>query len=1429
MLTKNEVNSIQLSATKKDFYQIWGELTEIADKLSERWDVSSTNESDPGIVLLKVLTAVADKLNYAIDKNTLEAFMPSAAQEESMRKLCAMLGYSMKYYRSAETTVTAKWIGKKDKETKSLVLDDGTPIAQLTLPQFTVFKNADENITYVTKKEALFSYANLSNEIDVIEGEVVQCESENDNIISIDRIDDSHRFYLPETQIAENGIFIYSVNDGTVSKSAWEKVDNLNASALGTKCYKFGFDSQEGLPYIQFPEDISTIIEDGLEIYFIRTTGVNGNVSAGTLSTMNGFEIGSADSKETISPDYFGIANKNASFNGANAETISGAYESYKKTIGTFDTLVTCRDYMNKICTLLDDHNLPLVSNAIVSDIRDDINRSITLCSFDEYGISYETKPIQENEKDLIDHFTLIVYPFKTAHDSGTKSDFRDSFTFSDANFNEIEVALDKYKTISHKLTLPESNDICCVKNYLKVKAIITTTTKVNALAQKSILENIYSALYKEFNLRHLNFGDELLSDAIYETIQNADNRIKFVSLDDPQTETRIYTRNGEYSVGDETYKKLMNKLIVRNVLAGKMPLFNYYEDFKPELSEKLPAGGIPSVIDDVAKLTAKASIQVPTDESHPVVLLDNEVIQFMAPNFKTDKTISAYVNYYFIRNSATADSPYIAARMKALSSWLSNNWTFIYQSIQEESMTKIASAEAFAKATEYGYVIVEPSTVGLPWIKTADRAYNASKTYYFYPMNSSTFANWVKSVKSAGFSFNDKTYNYAGVFEQKGSDANRLPGYLVDVSCVKYVEKTTLSTIVSPAYCDLRKLYVQDINTSDSTKSLDYASGLGKDGVAASIPANSDYQLKDGEYLYINYTQSSTSGNSDGTNADKEIEVSTFFGPGAIIRPNFALPDSEKYKTTSGKSWPKSISTSKIFKNDDEESTTATKTLSAGHMWTLGSDEQIEIRKLDETVLRPDDENDSENVYVFWETNDGRNDFFGEKPEVILGENEYFFLTDADRSGLVYYGSGTVITKTGNVNLEKSEKSTVAIADVLEYGIDALESVWVKATVSAKNNIAIKSCQFINLTGGDSLARVDCSVSTLTNEFKKCTGAKYTLSGTESELPTIDVDGCYWQVRSKLEFNMGPSLTQTLSNERDTITYATKDGTSKELTGNASAPLSIKSNYLCQTSADEIDAESILAKYREDSAIDVEPLRLSCASVNEVKCSFGDKSASLTLGNFGDKWTKFSFSEESAGGIGEVNLNVKLPFMTGYYALLMVYYMQAADKQAYLTTDDSSNGISIFNNDGKWWDGDTSSGYKLRNGLNIVKIVSSSTIKICNVNDDDSFIFGQLDIVKEDINANDQGLNVKLLGYDGSGTALLSDISALDPDHSFYYNNAVASSEMININADLGESLLSPSCWYDPNNVNNKFVVCEIDPDYIKTGITIANSSKLK
>lgn len=140
---------------------------------------------------------------------------------------------------------------------------------------------------------------------------------------------------------------------------------------------------------------------------------------------------------------------------------------------------------------------------------------------------------------------------------------------------------------------------------------------------------------------------------------------------------------------------------------------------------------------------------------------------------------------------------------------------------------------------------------------------------------------------------------------------------------------------------------------------------------------------------------------------------------------------------------------------------------------------------------------------------------------------------------------------------------------------------------------------------------------------------------------------------------------------------------------------------------------------------------------------------------------------------------------------------------------------------------------YYLRDGINVIDIRQNQSITLENANSEDTFIIGRPDIIK--VTGEDEGLNLSLLQYkstDSSKTdaeALLAAINAYDPDHEFYYNNVIENSKLININSDLDENLLSPSCWYDSNNVNNKFVVCEIDPDYIKTGIVIANSSKLK
>ena len=408
MITKNEISSLNLSPTKKDFVQIWNELIEVASKITERWDPTSTNESDPGIVLLKALTGIADKLNYNIDKNILEAYMPTAAQMESMRKLCELVGYDIKYYQSAETKVRISYTGDVNDEEAEF------PVTGLAIPKFTMITNASKDITFVTTNtiDALITKATPWVEVPCIEGQISQCESTNEyNLITLAQLDDNNRYYLPEVQIAENGIFVYNAHtiatgtDATlIDGTPWTRVSNLNTQSSETRVFKFGYDSFEGRPYLAFPSDVGSLIGDGLFIYFIRTSGLNGNISARTLEVL---ELPAGKSWEGFSAEDFEVVNVDATTNGANIESITAAYNNFKRTIGTFDTLVTCRDYMNKIYSLMNMSNVPYVSNILVTDIRNDINNAITLCSCNEFGILYKETPLTKTVPGIASSITV--------------------------------------------------------------------------------------------------------------------------------------------------------------------------------------------------------------------------------------------------------------------------------------------------------------------------------------------------------------------------------------------------------------------------------------------------------------------------------------------------------------------------------------------------------------------------------------------------------------------------------------------------------------------------------------------------------------------------------------------------------------------------------------------------------------------------------------------------------------------------------------------------------------------------------------------------------------------------------------------------------------------------------------------------------------
>ena len=61
MLSTNQKTIASTSYTNKDFESVYSELLDLVKVLTYRWDPSISNESDPGVILLKLNAVIADK------------------------------------------------------------------------------------------------------------------------------------------------------------------------------------------------------------------------------------------------------------------------------------------------------------------------------------------------------------------------------------------------------------------------------------------------------------------------------------------------------------------------------------------------------------------------------------------------------------------------------------------------------------------------------------------------------------------------------------------------------------------------------------------------------------------------------------------------------------------------------------------------------------------------------------------------------------------------------------------------------------------------------------------------------------------------------------------------------------------------------------------------------------------------------------------------------------------------------------------------------------------------------------------------------------------------------------------------------------------------------------------------------------------------
>lgn len=92
-----------LRYTSRDFESIKADLIDAIPGLTSLW--TSREDGDPGIVLIKLMSALGDMLSFNFDKQALEYYAPTVTQRKNASKLFSLIGYSMHWYKGAKTTV----------------------------------------------------------------------------------------------------------------------------------------------------------------------------------------------------------------------------------------------------------------------------------------------------------------------------------------------------------------------------------------------------------------------------------------------------------------------------------------------------------------------------------------------------------------------------------------------------------------------------------------------------------------------------------------------------------------------------------------------------------------------------------------------------------------------------------------------------------------------------------------------------------------------------------------------------------------------------------------------------------------------------------------------------------------------------------------------------------------------------------------------------------------------------------------------------------------------------------------------------------------------------------------------------------------------------------------------------------------------------
>ena len=286
MATINQVEKIDYSAqkidyTSKDYVAILDDLINSIPGITQKWN--STDQNDPGMILVKLMSIIGDMLFFNQDMQSLEVYPNSVTLRKNAASIYKLIGYKMRWYKSA--TLEANVIN--------------TFSNSATLPRFCTFKT-DTGITYTTfdQYELPSNMTNNGTEtlVELVQGTPVTPVRTSSspypeagrswhsiygyNYTTDDII--NNRIYLKDTNIDQSHIIL--VDD---QNEVWELRENIYLTTDVGRFFEFGVDVNDDV-YIELVDYYTNFNINKFKIFYIKSDGESGQIYANTLKAITG-------------------------------------------------------------------------------------------------------------------------------------------------------------------------------------------------------------------------------------------------------------------------------------------------------------------------------------------------------------------------------------------------------------------------------------------------------------------------------------------------------------------------------------------------------------------------------------------------------------------------------------------------------------------------------------------------------------------------------------------------------------------------------------------------------------------------------------------------------------------------------------------------------------------------------------------------------------------------------------------------------------------------------------------------------------------------------------------------------------------------------------------------------------------------------------